>query len=78
MPYRSRALCYALAAALLLTAPLRAAADAMVRSQAMFANTIAEYFVEEGRVRVELEIGLDDLETFRDLLPDELLAKLDN
>ena len=51
-------------------------ADAIVRSQAMFATTIAEYFVEEGRVRVELEIGIADLEAFRNLLPDEIYARL--
>jgi hypothetical protein len=57
-------------------APLRAAADAIIRTQAMFASTIAEYFVEDGRVLVDLEIGVPDLETFRNLLPDEILAKL--
>ncbi len=53
-----------------------AAGDAIVRTQAMFATTVAEIFVEEGRVRVELEIGLRDLEALGDLLPDELHAKL--
>jgi hypothetical protein len=45
-------------------------ADAIVVSQAMFADTIAEYFVEEDHVRVELEIGASDLDVFRNLLPD--------
>ena len=44
--------------------------DAIVVSQAMFASTIAEYFVEEDQIRVELEIGAADLATFRNLLPD--------
>lgn len=44
----------------------------------MFATTIAEYFIEEGRILVELEIGLDDLEAFRNLLPDEVYEKLGN
>ena len=39
-----------------------ARADAIVVSQAMFASTIAEYFVEEGQVRVELEIGEPDFD----------------
>ena len=45
----------------ILLAPARARPDALVWSQAMFATTIAEYFIEEGFVIVELEIGLDDL-----------------
>ena len=32
-------------------------ADAIVRSRAMFADTIAEYFVEDDHVRLELEIS---------------------
>ena len=46
-----------------------------MRSQAMFATTIVEYYVEDDRVRVELEIGLSDLETFRNLLPDEIYER---
>ena len=56
--------------------PISATADALIRSQAMFARTIAEYFVDPGRVRVELEIGLDDIAGFANLLPDDLHAKL--
>jgi len=51
-------------------------ADAIVRTQAMFATTIAEYFVEEDRVRLELEIGIADIEAFRNLLPDEIHDRL--
>jgi len=51
-------------------------ADAVIRTQAMSASTIAEYYVQDGRVTVELEIGLSDLEGFRNLLPDELHQKL--
>ena len=43
----------------------QAHADAIVRSQAMRASTIAEIFVVEGALTVELEIGVDDLEAFR-------------
>jgi hypothetical protein len=60
----------------LLIAPARTLADAIVRTQAMLAGTIAEYFVEEDRVRVALEIGVADLEAFANLLPDELYEKL--
>ena len=66
-------------AALLLSSILGATAafaDAIVRSQAMFATTIAEYFIEEDRVRLELEIGITDLEAFRNLLPDEIYGRL--
>jgi hypothetical protein len=54
-----------------------ARADAIVSSQAMLANTIAEFFIEAERVTVELEIGLEDIAGFRNLLPDELYEKLD-
>ena len=51
-------------------------ADAIVQVRAMTASTIAEYFVDEPGVRVELEVGLSDLPGFRNLLPDCLYAKL--
>ena len=57
------------------SAPVRA--DAILRTEAMLASTIAEVFVEPERVRVELEVGLDDLRAFRNLLPDELLATIE-
>ena len=55
---------------LLILLPLQAAADAIVRSTAMFADTIAEYYVEDDHVRLELEIGQADIASFRNLLPD--------
>ena len=51
-------------------------ADAIVVNQSMFAETIAEYFVEDEYVRLELEIGPGDLGAFRNLLPDALYEKL--
>ncbi len=54
----------------------RAAADAIIRTQAMFASTIAEYYVEEEQIRLELEIGLGDLDGFPNLMPDEIYEKL--
>ena len=53
-----------------------ATADAIVRSQAMFADTIAEYYVEDDYVRLELEIGSNDVGVFRNLLPDALHVQL--
>jgi hypothetical protein len=53
-------------------------ADALVTNQAMFATTIAEYYIEEDQIRVELEIGLDDLPAFRNLMPDEIYEKMGN
>jgi hypothetical protein len=61
---------------MLIMHPLTVSADAIVVSQAMFASTIAEYFVEEDNVRVELEIGVDDLASFRNLLPDAVFEKM--
>ena len=52
-------------------------ADAIIRSQAMFADTIAEYYVEDDHVRLELEIGSNDVGSFRNLLPDALYQQLD-
>jgi len=52
--------------------PLAALADAIIRTQAMFASTIAEIQVEEEAIRLDLEIGLQDLSAFRSLLPDEI------
>ncbi len=57
--------------------PSTTMADAIVRSQAMFADTIAEYFVEDDHVRLELEIGSNDVGAFRNLLPDALYQRLD-
>jgi hypothetical protein len=42
----------------------------------MFATTIAEYFIGQGQVRVELEIGMQDLPAFRNLMPDEIYEKM--
>lgn len=53
-----------------------ASADAIVTSQAMRANNIAEYFIEEEWVRVELEIAAADLAGFANLLPDALHERL--
>ena len=52
-------------------------ADAIFRSQAMFADTIAEYFIEDDSVRLELEIGTNDIGVFRNLLPDTLYQRLE-
>jgi hypothetical protein len=52
-------------------------ADALVRSEAMFADTIAEYYVEDDHIRLELEIGSNDVGAFRNLLPDGLYQHLD-
>jgi hypothetical protein len=60
----------------LLTASGLATADAVIRTQAMGASTIAEFFVEADRVRVELEIGQQDLPAFQAVLPDEIRALL--
>ncbi len=51
-------------------------ADAIVRTMAMQATTIAEFFIEDDRIRVELEIGVDALEAFRNLMPDPLYEKM--
>ena len=47
-----------------------------MRSEAMFADTIAEYYVEDDHIRLELEIGANDVAVFRNLLPDALYQRL--
>jgi hypothetical protein len=66
---------YLLGLAVLLV-PASIGADAIIWTRAMLAPTIAEYFVNDGHVRVDLEIGLGDLEAFRNLLPDDIYEKL--
>jgi hypothetical protein len=66
----------AIAACAAAAIPGNVRADAIVRTQAMFATTIAEYFIEDEHVRVELEIGVDDVPAFRNLLPDEFYERL--
>ena len=61
---------------LVLLKPAAAWADAIVRTQAMLAPNIAEYFVEADGLRLELEISVQDLDAFRNLLPDEVYEKL--
>ena len=53
-------------------------ADAIIRTQAMLATTIAEIFVDERGVVLELEIGLADLEAFSNIMPDEIYERLGN
>jgi hypothetical protein len=50
--------------------------DALVTTKAMTASTIAEVFVEDDEVRLELEIGVSDLAAFPGLLPDPLYERL--
>ncbi len=64
----------ALIVMLLLPSLLRS--DALVVTMAMNATTIAEFFVEEEGVTVDLEIGVADLMGFADLLPDEIYEVL--
>lgn len=51
-------------------------ADYVVRSQAMFADTIAEIYVSSAAVRVDLEIGAEDIGAFRELLPDNIYSDM--
>ncbi len=53
-----------------------ASADVLIVNRSMSASTIVEIYIEEGVVRVELEIGEADIATFRDLLPDEIYRQL--
>ena len=54
----------------------QALADAIVVTQAMKASTIAEVFIDEQEVRVQIEIGAEDMAAFANLLPDGLYQKI--
>ena len=51
-------------------------ADAIIINQAMKAVSIAQYYVEEEGVRLDLEIGLAELGVFRNLLPDDVYQEI--
>ena len=53
-----------------------AVADAIVVTRAMTATTIAEIFIEKDSVAIELEIGIPDLDGFRNLMPDPIYERL--
>lgn len=57
-------------------APLPGFGDAMVLTRAMTASTIAEVFIEQDVIRVELEIGMADIPGFKNILPDAIYEKL--
>jgi len=68
-----------LVGALLISLPFLAPpvhADAIVRSQAMLAETIAQIYVDEEKLLLDLEIGMADIPAFRNLLPDEIYNEL--
>ncbi len=54
----------------------RADADALVVTRAMQASTIVEIFIERKQIRVEIEVGAGDIESFANVLPDELYEKI--
>jgi hypothetical protein len=45
-------------------------ADALISNKAMKASTIIEYYIDEEGVRAELQIGIDSLDSFKNILPD--------
>jgi len=67
---------FIVAGLLLATTPV-ARSDPLIITRAMTATTIAEFFVERDSVLVKLEIGLADLPAFRNMLPPELLERLE-
>jgi hypothetical protein len=47
-------------------------ADALSLSEAMKADTIAQYYIEDDGVKVELEIGMKSIDAFKNILPDAI------
>ncbi|MEE9578309.1 MAG: hypothetical protein V3W24_01945 [Gemmatimonadota bacterium] len=60
----------------LLVPPGGLRSDPLVIVRAMTATSIAEMYVESDSVVVELEIGLADLDAFRNLMPDQIYERL--
>ena len=56
--------------------PLAGFSDAIFVNRSMTASTIAEVYITDNAIRVELEIGVDNLRAFRNLLPDGIYEKL--
>lgn len=56
--------------------PFYAYGDAMVVTQAMNASTVAEVYIEKDWVRVEFEIGMSDIPSFKNILPDAIYADM--
>ena len=50
--------------------------DAIIVTRAMKATTIIEVFVSEDSIRVDLEIGINDLAGFRNLMPDPIYERM--
>lgn len=51
-------------------------ADALIVNKSMKAPVIAEFFIDESGVTAELEIALESLAEFKDLLPDDVYQQL--
>ncbi|MGB1139602.1 MAG: hypothetical protein ACPG1A_01815 [Halioglobus sp.] len=49
-----------------------ARADAIVISQALKATSIAEFHIDETGIRMTLEVGLNALPAFSNMIPDEI------
>lgn len=73
---KSRLFCLRLLCALLSTWTGVSLADAIMVNRSVTSSSIAQYYIEDEGVRVELEIGLDSLEFFANLMPDGLYEKL--
>ena len=67
-----------LAALALLATPTPIYSDALVITRAMLASTIAEVFIGSDSAVVEVSVGVRDMYSFRDLLPDRLYEALGN
>lgn len=61
---------------LILLQPQWARPDALVVTKAMTATTVAEIYITENKLRVELEIGARDLAAFKNIMPDELYQRM--
>jgi hypothetical protein len=54
----------------------KSSADALIINQSMLASSIIEFYIDDKGVTAELEISLDALPVFKNLLPDEVYQNL--
>lgn len=73
---KRNALCAVVIALVASLVPAGVESDALVVTRAMLASTVSEIFVHEDSVVVELAVGVQDVESFANLLPNELYERL--
>ena len=75
LPASSFAKCSLVVVIAALVLPSAVRGDALIVTQAMKASTILEVYIEKDTITAALEIGVEDLRTFRNLLPQPIYER---